>query len=233
MERLSEAWDREADAWVAWARRAGHDSYWRFHREAFLGLLPAPGRIALDLGCGEGRVARDMASLGHRVLAVDRSPTMVRHAVAAGGPALVLQADSAALPLATASVDLVVAFMSLQDMDDMPGAVREAGRVLAAGGRLCLAVVHPLNAVGHFTAREVDAPFVVEGDYFQRRRFVDVVERDGLRMAFNQGHWPLQDYFGALEAAGLLTEAVREPRPGGESRWNRVPLFLHVRAFKQ
>jgi hypothetical protein len=32
--------------------------------------------------------------------------------------------------------------------------------------RLCLAVVHPLNAVGHFTARDVDAPFVVEGDYF-------------------------------------------------------------------
>ena len=39
--------------------------------------------------------------------------------------------------------DLVLACMSLLDMDDFDGAVREIGRVLRPGGRLCLAVVHP------------------------------------------------------------------------------------------
>jgi hypothetical protein len=104
--------------------------------------------------------------------------------------------------------------------------------VLERGGRLCLAVVHPVNAAGRFTSREADAPFVISGDYFERRRYAETIEREGLRMTFNQRQWPLQDYFGALEAAGLLTEAVREPRPGGENRWNRVPPFLHVRAVK-
>ena len=38
--------------------------------------------------------------------------------------------DAATLPLPDASCDLVIAFMSLQDVDDLPGAVAEIGRVL-------------------------------------------------------------------------------------------------------
>jgi 2-polyprenyl-3-methyl-5-hydroxy-6-metoxy-1,4-benzoquinol methylase len=85
MGSLGEAWEAEAEAWVAWAREPDHDSYWRFHRDAFLGIVPPPGRLTLDVGCGEGRLARDLALLGHRVVALDRSPTMARHAAASGG----------------------------------------------------------------------------------------------------------------------------------------------------
>ena len=51
---LSDAWEREANAWIKWARAPGHDSYWRFHRDQFLAIVPPPGRLTLDLGCGEG-----------------------------------------------------------------------------------------------------------------------------------------------------------------------------------
>jgi 2-polyprenyl-3-methyl-5-hydroxy-6-metoxy-1,4-benzoquinol methylase len=77
---LREAWDANARAWIAWARFPGHDSYWRFHRDAFVPLVPAPGRLTLDIGCGEGRVGRDLGRLGHRVLGLDGSAAMAEAA---------------------------------------------------------------------------------------------------------------------------------------------------------
>jgi hypothetical protein len=47
---LSVGWEAEARQWIQWARTPEHDSYWRFHRDQFLRLLPPPGRQALDIG---------------------------------------------------------------------------------------------------------------------------------------------------------------------------------------
>jgi hypothetical protein len=61
------------------------------------------------------------------------------------------------------------------------------------------------------------------------------MERDGLKMTFTSEHRPLQDYFAALEAAGLLVERLVEIPDTGDSpgsRWRRLPLFLHLRAVK-
>ena len=124
------------------------------------------------------------------------------------------------------------------------GAVRAVGAddpaeagVLVPGGRLCAAVVHPLNSAGGFTSREADSPYVVEGSYFARRRYADAVARDGLEMTFHSRHRPLEDYTGALERSGFVVEALREPvappetvRDASNSRWQRMPLFVHLRA---
>lgn len=54
-------------------------------------------------------------------------------------------------------------------------------------------------------------------------------------MTFTGRHRPLEAYFGALETAGLLVERLVEvpdtTDPPGD-RWQRLPLFLHIRAFK-
>jgi SAM-dependent methyltransferase len=229
---LSDAWDQEAEAWVRWARQPGHDSYWLFHRDAFLSIVPPAGRLTLDVGCGEGRLARDLAGLGHRVVALDRSPTMARYAHAGGGVIGTVVGDGARLPYPDEIADLAVAFMSIHDMDDMTGCVREMARVLEPSGRLCMAVVHPINSgrtVGETAS--ADRWTLEENAYFETRRVTDTVERDGLRMTFNSTHRPLESYFSALEAAGLLTEAVREPRGTGSAS-TRFPFFLHIRARK-
>jgi ubiquinone/menaquinone biosynthesis C-methylase UbiE len=134
----------------------GHDSYWRFHREAFLPLVPPQGRLTLDIGCGEGRLTRDLSWLGHRVLGIDASPAMVAAAACVPGAAgRVAAGDAAALPVAGAAADCAVAFMSLQDIDHMEQAVAEAARVLVPGGRLVIAVTHPAEALA-------DAGFLME-----------------------------------------------------------------------
>src|SRR5204862_4272284 len=95
---LAAAWHEHAPEFITWARRPGHDSYWRFHRDVFFELLPPPGRRTLDLGCGEGRLARDLAALGHTVVGVDAAPAMVDAARDADPGFDVQLADAAALP---------------------------------------------------------------------------------------------------------------------------------------
>lgn len=240
MDELRRAWEDNAAAWITWARAPGHDSYWRFHRDLFLELVPAPDGRTLDLGCGEGRLSRDLAALGHDVVGVDASPSMVAAARDASPELEFHLADAASLPFADASFRLVVAFMSLQDVDDLTGAIRETARVLAPGGRLCLAVVHPLNSAGGWPERTADSPFVIEGSYLGEFVYTDELSpRDGLTMRFVSRHAPIERYIEELAANGLLVERLREPKlpenglVGAHSaRWRRIPLFLHLRAVK-
>jgi SAM-dependent methyltransferase len=225
---LRQAWDDEADRWIRFARDA--DVYaWRFNLPAFLELVPAPGRLTVDVGCGEGRVARLLVERGHAVKGVDGSQTLV-HAARAGDPPIdAVVADAAAMPLADAAADLAVSFMTLQSVDNLVTVVAEIARVLAPGGRLCAAVVHPMNSVAN-------AP----GGYFSEHRYAWESERSGFDMTFHDVHRPLAAYFAALEGAGLAVETVREPVPGREllsvhpsaERWTRAPCFLHFVARK-
>lgn len=217
---LRDSWHEQADDWVAWARTTGHDSYWTFHRAAFLPLVPSPGRLTVDIGCGEGRVSRDLVALGHRVVAVDSSPAMC-HATAAHptDPVPTVVADATQLPFATASVDCAVAFMSLHDVDEVEAAIGEIARILEPGGRLTMAIVHPMNS---FNAAPTDS-------YFQRSLLADKVDRDGLTITFHMEHRPLQTYTEALVDSGFVIERVREPgTTDPESLSSRFPLFLNM-----
>ena len=236
---LRASWEEHAQAFIAWARAPGHDSYWQFHRDQFLELLPAPGRKSLDLGCGEGRLSRDLKALGHHVVGVDASPTMIAAAREADPGIDVQLADAAALPFHDGSFDLVVAFMSLQDVDDHERAIAEAARVPEPSGRLCLAVVHPLNSAGRFEGDDADSPFVIRGSYLESSYYRDTIVREGLEMDFVSAHRPLEAYSDALANAGFLIERIRETEVPDSAilsahsrRWQRLPLFLHVRAVK-
>jgi SAM-dependent methyltransferase len=241
MAAMREHWERHAADWIRWARTPGHDHwFWRFNLPRFLELLPGPGRLTIDLGCGEGRLVRQLGELGHNVVGVDSSPSLVRAAIQADPSTRVVLGDAARLPLRRQTADLVVAFMALFNMDDVPEVVREVARVLLPGGRLCLAVVHPLASAGDFLDDDPEGPFVLTGSYFEPRARPLALERDGVAMTFCDRHLPLEAYTGALEQAGLLLEALREPQPDdaavadhpGLARRRRVPMFLHVRAVK-
>jgi ubiquinone/menaquinone biosynthesis C-methylase UbiE len=230
---LRDAWEEQAPNWIRWAREPGHDSYWVFHREAFLDSLPAPGRLTLDIGCGEGRVSRDLRALGHRVIGVDTAPSMVAAAREADPGGDYLVASAADMPFEDGAADLAVAFMVLMDLDEMPLALREISRVLGPGGRLVAPVVHPLNSAGVFSPRDGDdsAPFLIES-YRETRRYDDSFDRNGLQMTFHSIHYTLEDYSRAFEEAGLQITRMRELYDDANPRWNRVPLFLRFEAVK-
>jgi ubiquinone/menaquinone biosynthesis C-methylase UbiE len=185
----------------------------RSYRDAFFALVPEAGGRALEVGCGDGRVCRDLAARGWEVTGIDTALPAVRAAAAAHPEGTYAVADAAALPFEDGSFDLVVAYNALTDMEDMPGAVREAERVLAPEGAFCVCITHPMSDAGTF-----------DGERFSLSR---PYLRPGLSPSLRAR--PLEAYTRALEAAGLVIEALREPAspldPG-----RTVPMFLMLRA---
>jgi SAM-dependent methyltransferase len=237
---LKDAWERHAEEWIAWARTPGHDHYfWRLNLPRFLELLPPPGRLTIDVGCGEGRIPRELQRLGHRVLGIDSSVSLVR-AAALTERSLFAIGDAARLPLRSASADLVVAFMSLHDIDHMTGAVAEAGRALAPGGQFCFAIVHPLTSAGRFEDNDTGGAFIIDESYMEARPVGGRFERAGLSMTFSSYHRPISAYASALEGAGFTITTMRELTPDDKhvadmpkvAKRRRIPLYLHVRAVR-
>lgn len=214
---LREAWERRASDWVRWARSPELDShFWGFHLAEFLPFVPAPGRLTVDVGCGEGRLGRVLARSGHRVVGFDAALTSVRAAATHPEGHPVVIADAVRLPLRDGVADVAIAFMSLHDFDDLRAAVAEVARVLSPDGRFCVALLHPA-----VSARMVDG-------YAAERRYSFTVENAGLRMTYEGTHRPLAAYFDALEAAGFVVEALREPVALHEDGSPHVN-FVHIR----
>jgi SAM-dependent methyltransferase len=234
---LRDSWDAHAEEWIAWVRAPEQpDSYFRFHRDDFLSLVPAPGGLTLDIGCGEGRVGRDLEELGHKVLGVDWSFTMCRAAVTHPiAPTHVAVSDATKLPLASASVDCVTAFMCLQDIDDMPGAITEIARVLKDGGKLALAIVHPMYSGGKFSRVGTrDEDVVVERSYFEPELCVSEDSYDGGKVTFIREHRPLERYIQTLLDASLTIEWLHEVTERDEGKpQHRVPMFLDILATRK
>ena len=227
LPEVSAAWERNAQQWLAWARTPEHDVYcWHLNLPAFAELVPAAGRRTLDVGCGEGRIGRWLAEAGHHVAGIDSSPALADLAREAGGYEEVVCADAVALPWPADEFALAVAFMSLHDMADPGAVIHELARVLAPGGVLCIAIVHPLNRpAAHFE------------DYFGEHRFTEALTREGLTMTFEGVDRPLESYTRPLCESGFVIDDLREPRPTADvtRRFPELapaaekPFFLHLR----
>jgi SAM-dependent methyltransferase len=224
-------WARVAEEWIAWARAPGHDAFWAY-RDALGQFLGGGPGVAIDVGCGEGRVSRLLRERGFQVTAVDPVAAFVEAARAEGSADAYAVATAAALPFPDGSFDLAVAYNMLMDVEDVPAAVAGIGRVLAPDGTLMLSIVHPFADRGRFEAD--GGRFVVETSYFGRERFEGVEERDGLRMSFAGWSQPLEAYAAALFAAGFAITGLAEPRPDPAfarmQPWTRLPLFLWLKA---
>lgn len=115
-------------SWAAWARALGH-------------LLP-PVRVA-DLGCGEGYLTVEASRWASKVIAIDRSATVINRARELAERRHVKNVtwktgELDALPLKDASVDIALLSQALHHAPDPTKAVKEAGRILVPGGRLLI-----------------------------------------------------------------------------------------------
>lgn len=113
---------------------------------------PQPGERALELACGTGVVARQVAprlGVSGTMVGLDASSAMLevaRSLLAPPGPPIAWRQGSAlALPFPGAAFDLVLCQEGLKFFPDRSAAAREMCRVLAPGGRVVLSVSHGLE----------------------------------------------------------------------------------------
>jgi SAM-dependent methyltransferase len=209
--------EERAQGWLAWARTSGHDAYWTY-RDAFFDLVPAPGAATLEVGCGEGRVARDLVARGHRVTGLDASPTLLRAAAEAYPASDYVVGPAEALPFEDGAFDLVVAYNSLMDVADMPAGAR--------GERAC-----SRPAGGCARASPIPCPTPDRGDTNVRSRELPraaLVQRhdaaQGPRVHLAMGSLaacsplePIPRGPRALEDAGLIRGHAAAADPGGRA----------------
>jgi SAM-dependent methyltransferase len=104
-------------------------------------LPTGPARV-LEVGCGDGRLARDLDELGHTVVAIDP----------AAPPGAIFQAVSLEEFADSGPFDAVVASRSLHHIHDLPGGLSKLHRLLVPGGRL-IVVEHAFDRLDEPTAR--------------------------------------------------------------------------------
>jgi len=113
-------------SWAAWARALGH-------------LLP-PLTVA-DLGCGEGYLTVETSRWASRVIAVDRSAEVLKHARALADRRRVSnitwkRGTLEALPIQDESVDVALLSQALHHAEDPSLVLCEAVRIVVPGGRV-------------------------------------------------------------------------------------------------
>ena len=201
---------------------------------ARIGTL-ATGTRVLDFGCGNGYIARRLARAGARVVGIDRSPKLIERARAreTAQPLGIVYhlgdaADSGMIP--AAEFDLVIANMSLMDIADGAGTIREAARALVPGGRFIFSISHPCFDIDTRSTWVVDGPPGGEAIYRKVTGYrVAHSDRyawnlpDG-RTAFTSGyHRPLSWYAKELRRSGFVIVDLEEPGPGPDYGLQKVP----------
>lgn len=132
--RTCSAYDHVADAYAA--RKAGVvPPVWI--DELMAALVAATDGPLLDLGCGHGGEAQQLAGAGRTVVGLDSSAGMLRWA-ATRLPGRVVRADANALPLAARSFGGVWSLHVLLHVDELDRVLAEVFRVLHPGGAAAL-----------------------------------------------------------------------------------------------
>src|SRR2546422_11368473 len=180
--------------------------------DALLQLRP-PLRI-LDLPCGQGRHAIELARRGYDVTGVDLSPYLLgvakARAEAAGVAVRWLEGDMRR-PVPGKTLDLVLNLFTsfgyfLDEADDRL-VVQAAAAVLAPGGRFLLEVINGEGVTGHFVEREwftVGQAAVMERRSLDRSARRMIVERTVSRPEGYEVNVHAVRLYGAREIESML-----------------------------
>ncbi len=220
---VRDAWDLAADAYAR-GQASGRD----FYRYEFFGPMHAAlcgevrGLRLLDVGCGSGYFAREMAVRGAHVTGIDISPRMIAHAIAhetAAPLGIVYQAiDAADLEnsFAPQSFDMATSCLALQDMPRPVAVLRAVRALLRHCGRFVASIEHPCTNPP-FRAWERDAAgrkrWLCIDRYFDRGAREYTWSRWPSAFTTMAYHAPLEDWFDWIRDAGFAIHALREPRP--------------------
>ncbi|BFI95946.1 MAG: class I SAM-dependent methyltransferase [Rhodanobacter sp.] len=145
---ILDAWHANAQAWERAVRERRIASRRLVTDQAILDAVRARSpRTAIDVGCGEGWLARALAEKGVQVLGVDAVPALVEAAsVKGGGEFRVMSYEEIAAGALDRRADVVVCNFSLLGGASVDALLAAMPGLLEAGGALIVQTVHPAMA---------------------------------------------------------------------------------------
>jgi malonyl-CoA O-methyltransferase len=184
------------DAYALWAANyppQAHNALMHAEQAAMLELMPeVSGKIVLDLACGTGRYSLLAQAKGaSRVVGIDNSAAMLAAMPTANVLPDRAQATSESIPLASASVDVVLCGLALGHLPHLQPSLDEIARVLKREGQALISDVHPFIALNG-AQRTFQSP---NGETYAVEHYAHLYA----------------DYQQAGANAGLVIDAVREP----------------------
>lgn len=225
-DQVREIWDANASFW---SERMGEGNL--FHLQllepTILNLLELqPDQRVLEIACGNGQLARKLASLGAQVVATDLSPNMIEQAAARSNEfadrltfRVVDATNEAELhALSTNAFDAVVCNMAIMDMSEIDPLLSSIAHLLKPHGRFIYSICHPcFNSIyTRFNAEMKDE----EGEIIETRTlrldgYMTAKPGKGLAMIGQPRiqyyfHRPLHELFNAAFRAGLVLDGLEE-----------------------
>lgn len=175
----------------------------------------------LDLGCGEGQIARALHGADHaiKVVGLDLSIEQLANARRYSAPELVfVQGAAERIPFTDGAFDGVVCCLAIEHCADVDRVLEEVSRVLSPGGAFLLLINHPLYqglGSGFVDDQILGEHYWRVGPYLEERVAFEEVD-SGVTLPF--AHRPLSRYINPLAERDLLLVEMFEPSP--------LPAFL-------
>lgn len=207
-------WDRHAQWWIDGFTGGVDPEYEEQIIPLAVAELGSAGRV-LDVGCGDGQVARALAAAGCAVTGIDPTARNLEVARERGGGPEYVEGAADDLPFPDAHFDAVVACLVFEHIDDVDAAIAEVARVLRPSGRFAFFLNHPLLQTpgsGWIDDHMIDPPeqYWRIGPYLVETESIEEVEM-GVHIRFL--HRPLSRYVNAMSDHGLQLERMVEPEP--------------------
>lgn len=205
---IEASWDANAGAWTEAVRSGAIESRKAATdvavRDAVLAL--APERV-LDVGCGEGWLARELTVRGCDVLGIDGSPALVDSARARGGGRFEVcrYEDLVAEPRRVGGPFDAAVFNFALLGEDVAPLLRAVGGLLSESGSIVVQTVHPWAARGEEGYR----------DGWRTETFASLAGGVGFAAPMPWYFRTLESWLRELHRAGLVLTTLREPiHPG-------------------
>lgn len=213
MSRPNDPWETHAGWWQDEFTDGADPEYEEQMLPIVAEQLQGATRV-LDVGCGEGQVARHIkASAGSAVVGVDPSTNQLAVARERGGGVTYIRGSAGALPVRDGAFDAVVACLVFEHITEVDTALAEVARSLEPGGVFLFLLNHPLLQVpgsGWIDDQVLDEQYWRVGPYLVEDVSLEEIA-PGVMLPFV--HRPLSRYVNRLAEVGLLIEHMEEPAP--------------------